>query len=102
MPTYVYQVIREEGDERPGDTFEVVQSMKDDALRVHPETGEPVRRVILPPNVPVPTSQQGGAHAVHDDSRLNELGFTKYVKSGDGTYEKRAGQGPGRLNPHDD
>ena len=100
MPTYVYEVIREEGDDRPAERFEVVQSMKDDALAEHPETGEPVRRVILAPNVPVPESQQGGKHAVDSDRRLNELGFTKYVKSGDGTYEKRAGQGPGRLDPN--
>lgn len=101
MPTYVYEVIREEADARPAERFEVVQSMKDDALKTHPETGEPVRRVILAPNVPVPQSQQGGAHAVENDSRLNELGFTKYVKSNDGTYEKRAGQGPKRLDPND-
>ncbi|GAB4515074.1 MAG: hypothetical protein Tsb0013_19560 [Phycisphaerales bacterium] len=100
MPTYVYEVIRGDDDPREPERFEVVQSMKDDALKVHPETGEPVRRVILAPNVPVPESQQSGAHAVDNDRRLNELGFTKYVKSSDGTYEKRAGQGPGRLDPN--
>jgi hypothetical protein len=31
---------------------------------------------------------------VADDNRLEKLGFTKYVKRGDGSYEKRAGQGP--------
>jgi predicted nucleic acid-binding Zn ribbon protein len=98
MPTYVYEVIREEGDDRPAERFEVVQSMKDDALTRHPETGAPVRRVILPPNIPVPESQQSGAHAVDNDRRLGELGFTKYVKSGDGSYEKKAGKGPGRIH----
>jgi predicted nucleic acid-binding Zn ribbon protein len=45
MPTYVYETV-------PGDTgaparrFEVVQRMSDEPLRVDPETGEPVRRVI--------------------------------------------------------
>ena len=102
MPVYVYEVVREEGDEREPERFEVVQSMKDDALTVHPETGEPVKRVILAPNVGVPESQQSGSHHVHNDRKLDELGFTKYVKSSDGTYEKRAGKGPGRLNPHDD
>jgi hypothetical protein len=28
------------------------------------------------------------------DKNLNEKGFTKYVKAGDGYYEKRAGKGP--------
>jgi hypothetical protein len=34
------------------------------------------------------------AKSVADDKKLDKLGFTKYVKSGDGTYEKRAGKGP--------
>jgi hypothetical protein len=45
MATYVYETI----PQRPGDVprrFEVVQSMKDPALRRDPATGEPVRRVI--------------------------------------------------------
>ena len=42
MPTYTYQVISGGGGER----FEVVQGMRDEPLTVHPQTGEPVRRVI--------------------------------------------------------
>ena len=34
------------------------------------------------------------ARSVADDKKLDRLGFTKYVKAGDGTYEKRAGKGP--------
>ena len=46
MPTYVYQTVpRESG--APPSSFEVKQSMRDLPLTVHPETGEPVRRVIL-------------------------------------------------------
>ena len=44
MPTYTYQVITSNG--RRGDRFEVVQGMRDEPLTVHPQTGEPVRRVI--------------------------------------------------------
>ncbi len=29
-----------------------------------------------------------------DDKKLDKMGFTKYVKAGDGFYEKRAGKGP--------
>ncbi len=45
MATYVYETIprRDGGSPR---RFEVVQSMKDAPLTLHPETGEPVRRVI--------------------------------------------------------
>lgn len=41
MPTYIYETIGE-----PHVMFEIKQSMKDDALTHHPETGQPVRRVI--------------------------------------------------------
>ena len=41
--TYVYETT---ATDKPVRRFEVNQSMKDEPLRVHPETGEPVRRVI--------------------------------------------------------
>jgi predicted nucleic acid-binding Zn ribbon protein len=41
MPIYVYETVK-----RPARRYEIKQSMKDDALRVHPETGEEIRRVI--------------------------------------------------------
>lgn len=95
MPVYVYEVVREDG--QAGDRFEVVQSMKDEPLERHPETGEPVRRVILAPMV-------GGRHSTTSekaklsDSGLERMGFTKYVK-GDRGYEKAAGSGPDLLSP---
>lgn len=46
MATYVYETIPQNTDEMPHQ-FEVVQSMKDAPLRNHPETGQPVRRVVL-------------------------------------------------------
>jgi hypothetical protein len=45
MATYLYETV----PRQPADTprqFEVVQSMKDAPLTRHPDTGEPVRRVI--------------------------------------------------------
>lgn len=44
--TYLYETI----PLLPGDEvkqYEIEQSMKDDALKRHPETGEPIRRIIL-------------------------------------------------------
>lgn len=49
MPTYIYETIPAKG--KKPKRFEIFQLMKDDALKVHPETGEPVRRIIT-----------GGAH----------------------------------------
>jgi len=41
MPIYVYETVA-----APHERFEVRQSMKEEALTRHPQTGEPVRRVI--------------------------------------------------------
>lgn len=45
MATYIYETIPQKSGRKPV-TFEVKQSMKDAALTHHPETGEPVRRII--------------------------------------------------------
>lgn len=45
MATYVYETIPRQPGEEPR-RFEVVQSMKEAPLQRHPDTGEPVRRVI--------------------------------------------------------
>jgi predicted nucleic acid-binding Zn ribbon protein len=46
MATYVYETIPVKAGTTP-QRFEVRQSMKDAALTRHPDTGEPVRRVIV-------------------------------------------------------
>jgi hypothetical protein len=45
MATYIYETIPREAGAEPR-RFEVVQSMKDAPLTRHPDTGEPVRRLI--------------------------------------------------------
>ena len=92
MPLYQYEVIT--GDDLPGEQFEVFQSMADPPLTKHPETGQPVRRVLVAPAIGGKWSDSAMAGSVADDKKLDKLGFTKYVKSGDGYYEKRAGKGP--------
>jgi len=95
MPTYVYEVINECGE--AGERFEVVQKMTDEPLTVHPETGQPVRRVFLPFQIAGPRAPWKADRAVADDRKLERLGFTKYVKSDDGRYEKVVGKGPDLL-----
>lgn len=95
MPTYVYEVIRENGES--GERFELVQRMADPPLTEHPETGEPVRRVILPARIAGKHSPMKTDRNLADDSKLERMGFTKYVKSGDGTYEKTIGGGPDKI-----
>ena len=47
MPTYVYETVPTDGSAPR--TFEVVQQMADAPLTTHPETGEPVHRVLTAP-----------------------------------------------------
>ncbi len=49
MPTYVYEEILPDGES--GERFEIVQSMKEEPLTVHPTTGRPVRRVPVVPYI---------------------------------------------------
>ncbi|HKI55750.1 MAG TPA: FmdB family zinc ribbon protein [Trueperaceae bacterium] len=42
MPIYVYKNLR------TGDTFEVSQRITESALTEHPETGDPVKRIVQP------------------------------------------------------
>lgn len=46
MTTYVYETIPQTPGEKP-DYIEIKQSMNDRPLTAHPETGAPIRRVIL-------------------------------------------------------
>jgi predicted nucleic acid-binding Zn ribbon protein len=96
MPLYVYEVIT--ADDSPGEQFEVFQSMADPPLAAHPQTGQPVRRVFQPPAIGGKWSDSAMAKSASDDKKLERLGFTKYVKSGDGTYEKTVGKGPSQLS----
>ena len=45
MPTYVYEIIPDKPSQEIT-TFEYQQGMNDKPVTVHPETGQPVRRVI--------------------------------------------------------
>lgn len=93
MPTYLYEILTKKG-EPTGRTFEHMQSMKDAALTKHPQTGEPVRRAILAPNIGGRGLGGGSEKSVLSNKNLDRLGFTKYERKGKGYYEKTAGKGP--------
>jgi predicted nucleic acid-binding Zn ribbon protein len=46
MTTYVYETITAKAGEKPR-YFEIKQNMNAAPLKKHPETGEPIRRVVL-------------------------------------------------------
>ena len=59
MAIYIYQTVpAKEGG--PVRTYEIRQSMKDAALTEHPETKEPIRRVITG-GLGIMTSSKGGS-----------------------------------------
>lgn len=89
MPIYVYET------RTSGEVFEVHQSMRDAPLIAHPETGEPVRRVILPPNLATKHTP-GTEKKLLDNKHIEKAGFTKYERDKlTGTYHRVAGsQGP--------
>lgn len=91
MPTYVYEVVTADGT--PGERFEVTQAMADPPLTKHPELGVKVRRIITAPNIAGRYTDAAEGKKLSDNN-LERLGFTKYVKSSDGKYEKTLGQGP--------
>lgn len=95
MPFYVYEVVLE-GEDEPGQRFEVFQKMSDPPLTKHPTTGQPVRRVIGAPYLGGKNSDAAVKRNL-SDKRLGELGFTKYVKTDKGQYEKTAGSGPDQI-----
>ncbi len=92
MPIYVYEIIND--DDQAGEQFEIFQKMADEPLTEHPESGLPIRRVFTAPAIGGQWSDAAMGKSAADDKKLDKLGFTKYVKSGDGYYEKRAGKGP--------
>lgn len=95
MPTYVYQVINDDGSE--GEVFEIVQKMTDPPLKTHPESGAKVQRLIQAPNIAGNWSDAATKSKL-SDKNLDRLGFTKYQRAGDGKYEKRAGSGPDMIS----
>ena len=95
MPTYVYGVILSDDEEAVGETFEIEQSIKDPPLTHHPETGQPVRRLLCAPFV-AGTWSPLKSKKLLSDKNLTDKGFTKYVKTSSG-YEKSAGAGPDRI-----
>lgn len=100
MPIYVYELINDDGS--AGERFEIHQSMKEDALKKHPETGQPVRRVFLPPNL-ASKYTPGQTASKLDNRSVEKAGFTKYEKDKlTGKYHRVAGKaGPSEFSKPD-
>ena len=84
MPYYDYAPTSGSCDKCRG-VFEVFQRISEDKLTQCPTCGQPCERLITAAAI-------GGKYST-SNSRVKELGMTKYVKAGDGVYERAAGSG---------
>lgn len=99
MPTYLYELL-DKGGRPTGETFEVVQPMKDAPLTRQPETGRPCRRAIVAPAIAGKWS--GVKKDTMSNANLERLGFTKYERKGKGYMERVAGKaGPKSISADD-
>jgi hypothetical protein len=95
MPIYQYEFVQPDGE--GGEQFELFQKMSDPPFDKHPDTGAPIRRVYTAPAVGGKWSEAAMGKVAHDDKKLERQGFTKYVKTDDGKYEKVVGKGPDMI-----
>ena len=84
MPLYDYAP-RSGKCKRCKGRFEVMQRLAEPKLRRCPRCSKPVERLIS-------KAALGGKYSV-SDSKVKQLGLTKYKKAGDGVYERTAGSG---------
>jgi putative FmdB family regulatory protein len=73
--------------------FEAFQRMGEKPLSSCPKCSKPCERLVSAAAIT-------GRYST-SDSRVKELGMTKYKKAGDGVYEKTAGRGPNVIRKKD-
>ena len=89
MPIYEYAPLSGKCRQCDG-RFEVYQKVADAKLETCPDCGKPVERLVGAPAV-------HGKYSTKSDSRISDLGMTKYVKTSDGSYERTVGQGGPKM-----
>ena len=88
MPFYTYQHATEDFCDYCHSGFDILQRISADPVKLCPECGNKVKKIISAPNV-----VSGKAHLT-TDKNVGQKGFTKYKRAGKGVYEKTAGPGP--------
>lgn len=87
MPLYEYAPLKG-GCRKCKGGFEIVQKMAEPRLKKCPSCKAPVERVMSAAAV-------HGKYSTKSDSRIKDLGMTKYVKTSDGSYARTVGnKGP--------
>jgi len=88
MPLYDYAPTSGQCERCEG-RFEVMQRLAEPRLTQCPACGQACERLVSAAAI-------GGRYAT-SNSRVKELGMTKYVKAGDGYYERAAGTGGPKI-----
>lgn len=86
MPIYEYR--HTTGVERPceNELIEVFQTMSAPSLSICPKCGTSIQKIVS-----MPARHQQHINNTLNDSNLAKKGFSKYVKTEDGKYEKATG-----------
>jgi hypothetical protein len=87
MPIYVYQIITPADD---GPFVEILQRLGEPALTHHPESGQPIRKLITAPNLTLLHGERGVKSSL-SEGNLARHGFTKYERAAKGHYVKTGG-----------
>lgn len=88
MPLYEYRASGKKHCTACVERLEVFQKMSDSPLEKCPQCGAKITKLLSYPTI------HGAGTNVLSNKNLGDKGFTKYVKAGDGHYEKAAGKGP--------
>jgi putative FmdB family regulatory protein len=89
VPLYDYVAVKK-GCKQCKGGFEVFQKLAEPKLKKCPACKAPIERAISA--VPV-----HGKYSTKSDSKIKDLGMTKYVKTSDGSYERTVGQGGPKM-----
>ena len=92
MPIYQYRELFPDGSE--GTPFNVLQSMSEEPLKIHPKTGNPLIKCFSTPSINSRYSDASSKKKL-DPKNLEKMGFTQYQRDHQtGNYYKTAGDDP--------
>ena len=97
MPVYKYKVVDSTIED---EIFEIEQEIGAKELRVHPITGETIKKIITPTSLTLSHSSTN-EKAILEKSNLEKNGFTVFQKDNSNPlkYNRTAGnQGPEEIN----
>ena len=94
MPIYEYQASGPNSCETCAESFDVLQKIADEPLKLCPECFNPVERKISRPNLASPKPSLS-------EESIAKHGLTQFRKVEKGVYEKTAGKGPDFITDKD-